>query len=335
MFFVFCFMVIIFSAFLTRIFLNYALRNSIIDMPNHRSSHVVPTPRGGGVAIVLGFTISLLILLWFDVLSLQSAWVYVVGVVVAVLGFFDDKGHIDAKWRLLAHLFAACLVVYLLGGMPSLTLFDYKLDWGWGGSLFAVLFIVWLLNLYNFMDGIDGLASVEAVCVCFGGGILYWLAYDAFMAAPPLILMSATLGFLVWNFPPAKIFMGDAGSCFLGITIGIFSLQAAFVDFDLFYGWLILLGVFIVDATTTLIRRVIRGDKVYEAHRSHAYQYAARRFGKHFPVTVSVFAINILWLIPLSIAVVSNVINGTLGIIIAYAPLVWLAIKMHAGELEK
>ena len=191
-----------------------------------------------------------------------------------------------------------------------------------------------MLNLYNFMDGIDGLASVEAICVCLSACLLYWLGGFNNLIITPLLLAASVAGFLFWNFPPARIFMGDAGSGFLGIILGLLSLQATWVSPKLLWVWLILLGVFIVDATVTLLRRLLRGDKVYEAHRSHAYQFASRQYGRHLPVTLAVAAINLLWLLPVAACVVLLRLDGALGLVLAYAPLVLLAVKFHAGELE-
>ncbi|VVP78148.1 hypothetical protein PS914_01937 [Pseudomonas fluorescens] len=129
--------------------------------------------------------------------------------------------------------------------------------------------------------------------------------------------------------------MGDAGSGFLGMMLGILSLQAAWSDPQLLWVWLILLGVFIVDATFTLLRRLMRGDKVYEAHRSHAYQFASRQMGHHLPVTLAVVVINLAWLLPIAVSVAVLGLDGVLGLILAYVPLVLLAIRFHAGELEK
>lgn len=128
--------------------------------------------------------------------------------------------------------------------------------------------------------------------------------------------------------------MGDAGSGFLGLMLGVISIQAAWVSSQLMWVWLILLGVFIVDSTFTLVRRVLRGDKVYEAHRSHAYQFATRRFGRHLPVTLSVAAINLFWLLPVALGVVLLKWDGAWGLVLAYTPLVGLAIKFNAGCLE-
>lgn len=128
--------------------------------------------------------------------------------------------------------------------------------------------------------------------------------------------------------------MGDAGSGFLGLTLGVLSLHAAWSDPIFLWTWLILLGVFVVDATFTLIRRLLRGDKVYEAHRSHGYQYASRIVGSHRPVTMAITVINLLWLVPVAILVVLRYLDGAAGVVLAYAPLVMLAFKFHAGELE-
>lgn len=129
--------------------------------------------------------------------------------------------------------------------------------------------------------------------------------------------------------------MGDAGSGFLGLVLAVLSLQAAWFKSDLLWSWIILLGVFVLDATFTLLRRLLRGDKVYEAHRSHAYQYASRQFGAHRPVTLAVMLINLAWLLPMALLVGLGYLDGVLGVLIAYLPLVLLAVKFKAGQLEK
>lgn len=314
----------------------YALARSLIDIPNARSSHSVPTPRGGGVAIVVSFLIALPMLFSDEEITRSITWALLgSGAAVAVLGFLDDHGHIAARWRLLGHFSAAAWALFWLGGLPALTLPGMTVDLGWLGHIFAAFYLVWMLNLYNFMDGIDGLASVEALCACFSACFIYWFSGHPALIWGPLLLSMAVLGFLYWNFPPARIFMGDAGSGFLGIILGILSLQAAWQSAELLWVWLILLGVFIVDATFTLARRLMRGDKVYEAHRSHAYQYASRKVGGHLPVTLSVLAINLFWLAPIALCVVLLGLNGLLGLAIAYIPLVALAVKYKAGALEK
>jgi Fuc2NAc and GlcNAc transferase len=323
------------SFLLTAALRKYAISRNLMDLPNARSSHVIATPRGGGAAIVLAFILSMVFLYVEGLISSKVFFANAgAGVAIALIGFMDDHGHIAARWRLLGHFAAASWLLGWVGGLPAIELFGDHVDLGWAGHVLSVFYLVWLLNLYNFMDGIDGIASVEAICACMGACLLYWLAGAESMIWGPLLLAASVAGFLYWNFPPAKIFMGDAGSGFLGIMLGGLSLQAAWVNPSMLWGWFILLGVFIVDATFTLLRRLLRGDKVYEAHRSHAYQFASRRFGNHLPVTVAVGAINLLWLLPISIGVTQFGLNPILGVFLAYAPLVVLAIKFHAGELE-
>ncbi|WP_313740192.1 glycosyltransferase family 4 protein [Pseudomonas sp.] len=323
------------SFLLTAVIRRYALARSLMDIPNARSSHTVPTPRGGGVAIVLTFLPALLAL-WQEgwatgsqVLALGGA-----GLLVAIVGFVDDHGHIPARWRLLGHFAAALGLLIGLGGAPSLTVAGIPVHSAWLLLPLLAVYLVWLLNLYNFMDGIDGIAGLEALSVCAAMCVVYAMGGHSQAMAAPLLLAAAVLGFLVWNFPPAKIFMGDAGSGFLGLTLGGLSLQGAWLDGHYFWAWVIVLGVFIVDATVTLLRRLLAGEKVYEAHRSHAYQHAARRAGRHLPVTLCTAAVTLCWLLPMALCVTWFGLDGALATLIAYVPLVALALKFRAGRAE-
>lgn len=323
------------SALLTHAVRRYALARSLLDVPNARSSHSVPTPRGGGVAIVVSSLAGLALLAYTGMLPSSTFWALLgAGSFAALIGFLDDHRHIAGRWRLLTHFLAAAWALAWLGGAPPVPVLGQPSEWGWFGFGLATVYLVWLLNLYNFMDGIDGIASAEAVVVGAGGALLYWLVGQPTMAPAPLILAAAAGGFLVWNVPPARIFMGDAGSGYLGMIFGVLSLQAAWIEPPLFWSWVIMLGVFIVDATLTLLRRLIRGEKVYEAHRSHAYQHASRRFGSHLPVTLAVAAIGLFWLLPMAIWVGVGGLDGIIGTVLAYAPLVVLTIRFHAGEPE-
>ncbi len=317
---------------LTGLLRRYALAASLLDIPNARSSHSLPTPRGGGVAIVIVFLLGIIILFKVGLLTTAVLWAFLgAGAWVAVVGFLDDHQHIPARWRLLAHFIGAAWGLFWLGGLPPLLGFNL----GWLGYLLGAFYLVWLLNLYNFMDGIDGLASIEAITVCLGGVLLSVLGLGVIAQTYGLILLiMAVAGFLIWNFPPAKIFMGDAGSGFLGIILGLFSLQAAWQSPSFFWSWLILLGVFIVDATWTLARRFLRGEKIYEAHRSHAYQSASRHYSSHKPISLAVAAINVCWLLPIALWVGLGGLNGLLGLAIAYFPLLLLAIQFKAGLEE-
>lgn len=321
------------SWLLTGLLRHYALTRNLLDIPNERSSHSIATPRGGGVAIVLAFLTALPLFLWLGWLTAGKAIAFGgAGTLVALVGFLDDHGHVSACWRLLVHFSAAAWALYWFGGFPLVDIFGFQLNLSWFGHVLAAVYIVWLLNLYNFMDGIDGIAGIEAITVCIGGIGLYYLSETAeSVQLLPLLLVAAMAGFLFWNFPKAKIFMGDAGSGFIGFTLGLLSIQAAWLVPQLFWGWLILLGAFMVDATVTLIRRAINGERIYQAHRSHAYQHASRIYGSHAKVSLFFGLVNMCWLLPIAGCVVLGLVDGLLALVIAYAPLVWLVIHFHAG----
>lgn len=323
------------SGVLTYAIRKYALAKSLMDIPNSRSSHKVPTPRGGGLAFVIVFLMMLPCLYWYEVLTTSMLWGLIgAGGLIAIVGFLDDKGHIPARWRLLVHFIASIWLLYWLSGFPNLIIFNINLP-PVLTTILAVFYLVWLLNLYNFMDGIDGIASVEAICVCISAAVIYYMADNPLAAIVPLVLAGAVVGFLFWNLPPAKIFMGDVGSGFLGIVLAGLSIQAAWMSSQLFLAWLVLLGVFIVDATWTLVHRLLRKEKPHKAHRNHTYQIAARFWGSHLGVTIAVLAINVVWLLPIALLVAGNDINGFLGLIIAYLPLGYLAFMFKAGAPEE
>lgn len=319
------------SCGLTALLRCYALHRKLLDMPNERSSHAVPTPRGGGLAVVLTALLALPVLVWAGELELAAALAFGgAGAAVALAGWLDDHGHVSARWRLLTHFAAAAWGLYWLGGPAELALWQWGLSghWLW---LPALLALVWLLNLYNFMDGIDGIAGVEAVTVCLGAAALAWLTAPAASVTLPAVLVLAVLGFLVWNWPPAKIFMGDAGSGFVGLWLGLLGIQAWQWAPELLFGWVILLGSFVVDATVTLARRAWHRETLYHAHRSHAYQHLARRWG-HRPVTLLYGAINLFWLWPIAAWVATGGLDGATGLLLAYGPLALLAYRAGAGR---
>ena len=327
------------AALLTGAVRRYALTRALLDVPNARSSHTTPTPRGGGVAMVASFLPAVLWLAATDTIDWPPAAALLgAGAGCALLGFLDDRGHIPARWRLLGHFAAAAWALVCLGGLPPVAIFGMTVDGGWLAQALAAVYLVWLLNLYNFMDGIDGIAAVETISVCLGAAALYGLTGHGTVNPAgvwlPLLLACAALGFLAWNFPPARIFMGDAGSGFLGITLGILSLRAATSAPPLLWSWLILLGVFVVDATVTLLRRLARGERVYQAHRSHAYQQAARHYRRHLPVTLAVAGLNLVWLMPIAACVATGHVEPGAGLLIAYTPLLALALRFRAGQPE-
>ena len=334
--FAFCFSVVFFTVALTWLLRFYAIRRCLIDIPNHRSSHIVPTPRGGGLAIVITFLFAALWLWLGEYITLRMlAAIAGGGLLVAMMGFWDDHGHVSRKSRLVVHMLAALLAVTILGGVPPISIITWILDMQWLGCVSAILVIAWLTNLYNFMDGIDGIAGMEAVTAALPlAGYLYW-AGEYGLSYCLLAFALANLGFLVWNWPPAKIFMGDGGSGFVGFVFGTLILVLAWNDPSSFWGVIILLGVFIVDATVTLLVRIICGEKWYDAHRDHAYQKASRIWGSHLMITASVGLINLLWLTPLALVAVRWVTFAPAALALAYTPLVILAIVLRAGYSDR
>jgi Fuc2NAc and GlcNAc transferase len=323
------------SYVLTAFVRRYAIAKSVMDIPNSRSSHSVPTPRGGGIAIVFSVLVISPFLYFQGELSLPLLISCLgAGGGIALIGFMDDHGHIAPLVRLMGHFLSASWVLAWLGYFRTVDIFGMQIEVHWLGYILSAFYLVWMLNLYNFMDGIDGIASVQAITVTVAASFIYWWLQEFSLMWPALLLAAATAGFLFWNFPPAKIFMGDAGSGFTGIMLGILSMQAGWYSPDLFYAWLVLMGVFIVDATFTLLRRLVRRDRVFEAHRSHAFQYAARQHKGHLPVTLSVCVLNLCWLAPLAFGMAVYKWNGILITVIAYVPLIALAIKYNAGKLE-
>ncbi len=282
------------SYFLTYLVRNYSLKHQIIDIPNGRSSHTIPTPRGGGLAFVVVVLVSISLLFGLGILELRVFLALLGGgCLIAGVGWLDDRWGLSALVRLCFHFLAAIWAVSWLGGVPSLSLGFTELDLSWWGSGVAVVGLVWMINLYNFMDGIDGLAGVEAVTVSAVAAILLW-SQASNLAIPCLLLAAAVLGFLIWNWPPAKVFMGDVGSGFLGFVFAVLAIWSENNCAVPLLIWLLLLGVFIVDATVTLVKRMAGGEKLYEAHRSHVYQLAVQAGYSHKQVTLTVLLINIM-----------------------------------------
>jgi Fuc2NAc and GlcNAc transferase len=331
---------ILFSIFavavaLTGIIYLYALRKEMFDVPNKRSSHSVPTPRGGGAAIAILIICVVAYGLFDGVVDRNTGIALAVsGLVVALVGWLDDCSDVAAHWRLLVQLIAAGWVVAFAWPIPGVPLPGGELIFGLAAAPVWVLWITWATNLYNFMDGIDGIAGVEAATVSAGAAIILFGVHQTGLAFLAASAAAASLGFLVWNWPPARVFMGDSGSAFLGLFFGSLALLSHALDAMPMWSWLILLGVFVVDASWTLVRRLVRGERVFEAHRCHAYQHAARKFGAHRPVTLGVGLMNLLWLAPLAALATWRPSWGVLLLIVGWAPLVVIAVYFRAGLPE-
>ena len=322
------------SFVITHLMRKNAIKRNKFDIPNERSSHQNPTPRGGGVAVVAAFVFGLLALLIRGDIASKSFYAIVLpGSLVAIIGYLDDVGRVTAaRLRLIGHFVAAIIALYILDGLSPMPLFTETLDLGLVGNIIAVLFLVWMLNLFNFMDGIDSITGVEALTSCLIMTTFLINKSESELWRVPTLLCAAVVGFIYFNWPPARIFLGDIGSGFIGFTIGVISLVIARSQPLITWAVIILLGVFIVDATVTLIRRLIDRQQISAAHRSHAFQHLASSADRHLKVSLSIAAVNIFWLAPISWLVVDQRILPIIGVGLAYIPLLVLAIYFKAGK---
>ena len=331
-----CLAALALSALLTAAVRNVARSHGVLDVPNPRSSHGVPTPRGGGVAIVLVTTAGMVVLalrgtVRLDLLSALGGG----GLAVALVGFADDRRSLSAAVRLAVHFAAALWALAWLRGLPPLRVGAHLMSFGWAGYLLGALGIVWAVNLFNFMDGIDGIAAAEGIFVAVAGAMLNVLmGVGTGVGFAALVFAAACGGFLLWNWPPARIFLGDVGSGYLGYVVVVLAVAATRDNPVALWVWLILGGVFFVDATLTLVRRVLRNEPVHEAHRSHAYQWLARRWGSHGNVTAAVIAINLIWLLPWSVLTIMFPAYAIVAVVAALGPLALLAALVGSGRRE-
>ncbi len=280
------------SAALSGLVRRYALSRSLLDVPNERSSHSAPTPRGGGLAIAVVVLTGLLVLAAAGVVAPPLATAFGGGgALVAAVGWLDDRHGLPASLRLAVHVAGAAWMVAWLGGMPHLTIGAGAANLGRSGALLAILGIVWLTNLYNFMDGIDGIAAAEAVTVGVAGALLLG-GREPSLALIAILVAASAGGFLVWNWAPARLFMGDVGSGFLGFIFAGLALASENTRALPALLWLVVLGPFFLDATITLLRRMARGERWQAAHRMHAYQRAVQAGWSHRRVTAVVAGIS-------------------------------------------
>ncbi len=319
---------------LTALIRKRALKNNQLDIPNERSSHISPTPHGAGIAIVISFVVGLLVLLLNDTISNRIFLTLALpGTCVAIIGRLDDLGRLtSAKWRLVGHFCVAILAVALADGLPPLPLAESAINFGLAGDIAAVIYLVWLLNLFNFMDGIDLITTVQTITMSSSVAMLLVVKTESNLWYVAAVLGTAVIGFAFLNLPPAKIFLGDVGSGFIGFTIAAISILVAKDEPLIAWSLIIMLGVFVSDATVTLLRRIIARERVYIAHRTHAYQHLAKRMNRHLPVSLGVGAINIFWLLPIAWLVADGKLLPVAGLLVAYIPLIILAVFLNAGK---
>ena len=305
----------------------------LISLPNERSSHKMPTPRGGGLAIALAVSG---MALWLGSNGALGFWLVAVAIaLIGMLGFADDIWDLSPIFRLPAQLVILLVLTLYFPSLPSLTLpWEMKIA---GVALTALMVLtgIWWVNLFNFMDGIDGLAASQTIII-LSGSLVVWSSIDRAAPGDPVFwfalgTVTATLGFLCRNWPPAHIFMGDAGSNALALAIFAVALFTVAQQKLHYETWLVLTSVFTADATTTLVRRTMRGERPWQPHRRHAYQHLARRWG-HRRTTMLYATISLVWSIPMAV-LLEHLPNASWTFVsVAYAPLIIAAWRAGAGS---
>jgi Fuc2NAc and GlcNAc transferase len=308
------------SWLLCGIYLRIAQRWQILDLPNERSSHQLPTPHGAGVPLFIALGIGVVTAAvmgenwppqYYQLLTIAGC--------LMLVGVLDDLRGLSVPLRFSVYGLSSVLAVTFIFS-PWQDSVTFALLY----AALAVAVLIWMLNLYNFMDGIDGYAASQCLAACCGAAVLAWSmgptsSYPLFC----LLLAAAHAGFLCWNWPSARVFMGDAGSVPTGFLLAALMLLGEAQGELPLACWLILLAVFVTDASVTLLWRIATGQPFPQPHRLHAYQRLSRHWGGHLPVVLTLIGINVLWLFPLAALVASFPKYSILLVILAYFPLVW------------
>ncbi len=305
-------------------------RRHLMDIPNERSSHQRPVPRGGGASVVLVVIAAWAGSAWHTPnMAYFYAWIILAAGSVAVVGFVDDHRPLPSTLRLCVHLLASVVLTAVL--IERAYAFDAVIRFDWwliGPIAIAMAFV---LNAFNFMDGIDWIAAAQTIFVAASAALLTGSDQEL---AGLWVLVGATTGFAVWNKPPARIFLGDVGSGFIGVTLAVYWVEASLRDISNAFIWAILMSVFLMDTIVTLSTRILTGQRWMTAHRSHAYQILALRWDSHFRVVVMLTAINVFWLLPLAYLVQQFPWLAWYALGAAWLPLAWLAFWVGAGQAK-
>jgi len=275
------------SLFLTYIVREVYIRKAIMDIPNERSSHTIATPHGGGIAIMITFFVGISYLHVTNEIDASLFYALLSVLPITLVSFLDDMFEITAKTRLFIQALSAVSALFFLEGVSLLNLQVTELN-SILINIFAFITIIWLTNLYNFLDGIDGYAGSEAIFVSVG-------AYLLFQNSVSLVIAFSVVGFLFFNWHKASIFMGDVGSASLGFIFAVLLFSDA--STSNFVGWLVLLGLFWFDATYTLIRRYFNKEKLSSAHKKHMYQRFNQLGYSHAFVVLTAMLINSIFLV--------------------------------------
>ena len=320
------FFVYVLSLFGTIYYRKFALRHHILANLNFRTLHENPTPRGGGIVFSMVFVFFVFCLYFINLVELELMLVFGIGAGLATtVGYIDDLKGIGTIKKLILQFLLVLLILYVFNGGP-LSMIEQLSGWlSWTISAFLLL---WLINVYNFIDGIDGLAISGAILILITLLLTFYITNHTSNIVPLfLVLFASCFGFLFFNWPKASIFMGDSGSIFLGYCFGAFIVYSLMNDEISFLTWLVVFGYYLGDTTTTTLIRIMLVKKWYHPHRSHAYQNLARKLDNHAIVSFGVMVYHILWLLPLAIWTVLKPNFGIIAVVLAFLPSIIWSIK--------
>ena len=318
-------LILLLSFSLTWLYRKYALHKSLMDIPNDRSSHTVPTPRGGGVAVVLAWFGGLLWLFVQQQIDENLFLAFLAGLPLVIISYLDDIYTLKPGLRFLVQAFSAAGALWFLQGLHVVDFGFATISSVWLWTPVAFIAILWAINLFNFLDGIDGYISSEVACI---GLTLFAI----FMDATALLLAIAIIGFLIWNWPKAKIFMGDVGSTLLGFNVAVFAIWYQNTQDVSVLFFLIITGAFWYDATITLYRRWRNKEKLSEAHRKHAYQRLTQSGLSHQQVTIGLWGVNLALL---GLAYVGILFSGFIWAAFILALLLLAAVMYYADRRKE
>lgn len=320
------------SLLATALVLHWARRAGWLEPPSSRGLHREPTLSRGGVGFVLVSAFALVFVLPMSGLAYwQSALLLGGGLAIAVMGFIDDANPLPILPRLGVHFLMAALAIWVLDPVRDLS--QFVLPTALTTAVVLVAW-VWMINLFNFMDGIDGLVATGVTTISLAAAVLSASNDNLALALAWAVLAGSTGAFLRWNWPPARIFMGDVGSGYLGYVVTLLMLISVQQSAVSVWAMLILLAPFLVDTSFTLLRRMARGDRWYQAHRQHAYQKLALRWGSHLPVTRGMLALQMLVMTALAVAAEWQPQHGALLASLTSLGLGWVAWRIGAGTPE-
>lgn len=319
------------SAVLTPLVRSWLLKRGMTDAPGERRSHSTPTARGGGLAMLAALLLSLLVVSGTPIELLPLLGF---SLLLGALGWLDDRRDLPVGIRLMGMLVCALAFLMYTGPVTEVRLLNQELAWPWLWSALAVVAVIWLINLHNFMDGSDGLAAMQGA---WAAGLLGGILYARDIELPGLAgvaLAGACLGFLAWNRPPARVFMGDVGSILVGGMIGLLALVGAATGTLSIWISLIICAVFVVDATCTLLRRAVSGAQWYTPHREHAYQRLIIAGWSHRKVLVLYAMINLALVLPMLVLALRQPDWDWLFALLLTLLLVggWVALQRHARK---